>query len=170
MSNDVIYEEVIKDPYGFIYITTNMCDGKRYLGQKRFDDEWQNYLGSGTVFKRAIKKYGKENFVRNIIDIAYSEDELNQKEYDYSVFLDVVESNDWYNLVYGGGATSGYKFSDEQKKKMSESRKGRVLSEEARRHMSEAQKGKVLSEEQRRAISEKAKIRLSIPENNPMYA
>lgn len=130
MSNDVIYEEVIENPYGFIYITTNMCDGKRYLGQKKFDNEWQNYLGSGTVFKRAVKKYGKENFVRNIIDIAYSDNELNQKEYDYSVFLNVVDSNDWYNLVYGGGTTTGYHASNETKRKIGNKAKERFANPE----------------------------------------
>ena len=67
MSNDVIYEEVIENPYGFIYITTNMCDGKRYLGQKKFDNEWQNYLGSGTVFKRAVKNMEKKILLETLL-------------------------------------------------------------------------------------------------------
>lgn len=115
----------VKDPYGFVYITTNLMNGHRYLGQKTFNKGWENYLGSGTLFKRALKKYGKENFKQNIIDIAYSEDELNQKEYDYSVFFDVVQSNDWYNLVFGGGSTSGYRFSEEQKMEFSKRAKER---------------------------------------------
>lgn len=159
MSNDVIYEEVIKDPYGFIYITTNMCDGKKYLGQKKFDDKWENYLGSGKVFKKAIKKYGKDNFIRNIVDIAYSAEELNQKEYQYSILLNVVESNDFYNLVYGGGATPGYKFSEEQKHRISEAMCGE-------KHHNY---GKHLSNETKRKISEKAMERFEIKENHPRY-
>ena len=54
---DTIYTEV-KDPYGFIYITTNLIDGKRYLGQRKFYGNWQEYLGSGAAFKQAIDKYG----------------------------------------------------------------------------------------------------------------
>lgn len=62
-------EKIIENPYGFIYITTNMVNGKRYLGQKSFNhgENWRTYLGSGKIFKDAIKKYGFENFSRNII-------------------------------------------------------------------------------------------------------
>ena len=82
-------EKVINEPYGFIYITTNMVNGKRYLGQKRFElgKDWYSYLGSGKYLKRAIKKYRRENFSRNIVCFCYSEDELNKSEYDLSVFF-----------------------------------------------------------------------------------
>lgn len=129
MSEDV-NEIVVEEPYGFIYISTNMCNGKRYLGRRKFSEDWEYYLGSGAIFKKAIKKYGRENFVRNIIDIAYSEDELNQKEYEYSVFLNIVDSDDWYNLVYGGGTTTGYHMSDETKKKQSDKAKERFSNKE----------------------------------------
>lgn len=122
MQEDTIHTEVI-DPYGFIYITTNLKNGKRYLGQKKFCGKWQDYIGSGVALKNAVKKYGKENFVKHIIDIAYSLEELNQKEYDYSVLFDVVESTNWYNLVYGGGTTTGMIASEETRLKLSQARK-----------------------------------------------
>ena len=122
MQRETKYIEV-KDPYGFIYITTNLVNGKRYLGQKCFDRKWKNYLGSGVAFRQALNKYGKENFRRSIVDIAYSAEELNKKEYKYSLFFDVVESNDWYNLVYGGGTTAGMITSEETRIKQSEVRK-----------------------------------------------
>ena len=126
----MIKEIVIKEPYGFIYITTNMINGKRYLGRRKFSEDWCFYYGSGVAFKKAINKYGKENFTRSIIDIAYSDDELNQKEYDYSVFFNVVDSDDWYNLVYGGGTTTGYHASDETKKKIGDKAKERLSNPE----------------------------------------
>ena len=74
-------EEVeILDPYGFIYITTNMINGKKYIGQKIFDNKFNNYLGSGKLLKQAIKKYGKKNFYREIITITYNKNELNKLE------------------------------------------------------------------------------------------
>lgn len=68
------------------------------------------------------------------------------------------------NLTDGGEGTSGKKFSEESKRKMSESAKGRKLSEETRGKISEANKGKIpwnkgktLSEETRRKMSESQK-------------
>lgn len=150
---NVIHKE-INDPYGFVYITTNLVNGKRYLGQKGFNNkpEWANYIGSGVAFLNAVKKYGRENFTKNIIDIAYSNDELNQKEYEYSVFFDVVESSDWYNLAYGGNVPRGYRYSDEQRAARSESLKGHFVSAETREK-----------------ISKKNKERLSDPKKHPFY-
>ena len=122
---DVTYKEV-KDPYGFIYITTNLVNGKRYLGQGTFKKYWQKYLGSGIAFKNALKNYRRENFCRNIIYICYSQEELNQVEYDLSVFFNVVESDDWYNLVLGGGTSRGWHPSAETKRKISEKTKERL--------------------------------------------
>ena len=139
---------IYNNPYGFIYITTNMINGKKYLGQRKFHRNWQEYLGSGTALKRAIKKYGKENFERNIVCICCSLEELNQAEYNLSVFLNVVESPDWYNLKYGGGSMMGYSPSLETRKKISRANKGRPapnkgipMSEEAKRKQREAQSG-----------------------------
>lgn len=111
-------EKIINEPYGFIYITTNMVNGKRYLGQKRFEygTDWRSYLGSGQALRAAINLYGKEKFSRNVVCFCYSEDELNQVEYDLSVFLDVVKSPDWYNMILGGKGKSGYQMSEEQLK------------------------------------------------------
>ena len=128
-------EKIINEPYGFIYITTNMVNGKRYLGQKKIDEkgDWKTYLGSGTYFNRAVTKYGKQNFDRNIVCFCYSPEELNKAEYDLSVFLDVVESQDWYNLCYGGITNVGYKHSEEDKIKMRAASKLRWENEEERK-------------------------------------
>lgn len=164
MGND---EKIINEPYGFIYITTNTVDGMRYLGRKKFgnDSLWRRYLGSGVVFKNALKKYGKENFSRNIVCFCYSEEELNQAEYDLSVFFNVVDSDDWYNLCYGGGATSGYHHLEEAKKKMSQNS---IPSEETRKKMSESAKARCTDEWRKRA-SEIMKAKNFAGENNPNY-
>jgi hypothetical protein len=47
---------------GYIYITTNKLNGKRYIGQHQSKDWDYKYFGSGIYLKRAIKKYGLENF------------------------------------------------------------------------------------------------------------
>ena len=111
--------------FGFIYITTCSVNGKKYLGQRKYSRGWKDYLGSGVAFCKAVEKYGKENFHREIICEADTAEELNQLEYELSLKYDVVNSEDWYNLCYGGYSTNGFKFSDETKKIMSEKAKGR---------------------------------------------
>lgn len=105
---DVSYLERIKGLYGFIYVTTNLINGKMYVGQRKLrhknnQNSWKTYLGSGTHLKNAIKKYGKENFDRKIIDIAFNKNELNWLEYFYTKRFNSVEKENWYNIVYGGG-------------------------------------------------------------------
>lgn len=99
----------IKYPYGFIYITTNIVNGKRYIGKKTFDKKnaWRSYLGSGVALKCAIDKYGKENFKRVIICFAYTEEELCIYEKQYIKMFNAVKSNNFYNLADGG---EGYNF------------------------------------------------------------
>lgn len=48
--------------YGFIYMTYNLINGKRYIGKRKYDaaGKWVNYLGSGILLSRAIQKYGRE--------------------------------------------------------------------------------------------------------------
>jgi len=139
-----IKELEIVDPYGFIYITTNMKNGKKYIGQKMFKYNWKNYFGSGVYISKAIKKYGKENFSREIIAIAYSKDELNELEIDYIEKHDAINSKNYYNLVGGGGTIAGYHFSEETKLKMSINRKGKKgkpMSDDTKNKLSQSMKG-----------------------------
>lgn len=98
----------INEPYGFIYITTNLINGKRYIGQKKFDSgsRWKSYLGSGYHLRKSINKYGKDNFKRDIVDIGYYEDELNKKEFEWINNYDAVKSDDYYNMVDGGNTAN----------------------------------------------------------------
>ena len=102
---EIDYLKKIKGLYGFIYITTNKLNGKKYVGQKKVikGNISKSYLGSGTALKRAIEKYGKENFERKIIDIAFNKIDLDYLENLYSKKFNVVNDNQWYNLCYGGG-------------------------------------------------------------------
>lgn len=88
------------DPYGFIYETTNKINGMKYIGKCIYSrqNDWQSYLGSGIYLKRAIIKYGKENFVRVILEEAYSDEELNQLEEQYIERFNAVNSLQYYNI------------------------------------------------------------------------
>lgn len=88
--------------YGFIYITTNRINGKRYIGQRKYYKGWKTYLGSGTALKEAIEKYGEENFERKIIAEANSKEELNELEIKFIKEYDAVNSRNFYNISTGG--------------------------------------------------------------------
>jgi len=50
---------------GTIYLTVNQINGKIYIGQTSINKN--GYIGSGKLLKKAIKKYGKYNFIRTIL-------------------------------------------------------------------------------------------------------
>lgn len=90
--------------YGFVYITINHINNKKYIGQKKYDKEgkWKNYLGSGIALNRAIKKYGSENFSKEIIEYCSSKEELDKREIYWIEFYDAVKSKHFYNIASGG--------------------------------------------------------------------
>lgn len=91
-----------EDPYGFIYITTNTVNGKRYIGKRKFSVGWEGYLGSGKRLKQALKEYGRSKFKRVIIDFAFSDKELCELEMKYIRFFNADKSRDYYNIHEGG--------------------------------------------------------------------
>ena len=134
-------KEIIK-PYGFIYETTNMINNRKYIGQKRYDKQWGKYLGSGTSFKLALKKYGKENFSRSIITVAYSKHELDVLEIKIIKKYNAVEDRNYYNISYGGNTPQyGIPRTDEVKKRISKKLIGKIISNDTRIKMRLAQKG-----------------------------
>lgn len=90
--------------YGFIYITTNHINGKRYIGQKKYDKQgyWKEYLGSGLILAKAIEKYGRDNFSKEIIEECESKEKLNDREKYWISHYDAVNSDNFYNLALGG--------------------------------------------------------------------
>ena len=47
--------------YYYVYLTTNLINGKKYIGQ-HYGELDDYYLGSGSILKKAILKYGRKNF------------------------------------------------------------------------------------------------------------
>jgi hypothetical protein len=48
-----------------IYKTTNLINGKIYIGKDKHNND--NYIGSGKILKQAIAKYGRNNFVKEVM-------------------------------------------------------------------------------------------------------
>lgn len=105
--------------YFYIYLTKNLVNGKFYVGKRisRTSPEKDYYLGSGTILKRAILKYGKENFQKEILEFC-----TNQNLEEREVFwIKTTKANKiGYNITEGGtgGRGKGFKHSEETKNKI----------------------------------------------------
>ena len=137
--------------YGFIYITENLVDGRKYVGQKKYNYGWETYFGSGVRLTRAINKYGLNNFKRTIIENCYSKTELNVREKYWISHYNAVYDDNFYNLTAGGdgGAAYGHAVSDETREKLRLARAGFKHTDEAKEKISIASKNRVRSEETR---------------------
>jgi group I intron endonuclease len=57
-----------KKKYHYVYVTTNLKNGKKYVGDHSTDNLDDGYLGSGNLFTEKVKEYGKNNFQKEIIE------------------------------------------------------------------------------------------------------
>lgn len=114
--------------YGYIYLTTNLINNKIYVGQHKSSTIYDNYLGSGVNFKKALKKYGRNNFKKEILTTCDNEEELNLKEMYYIELYNAKDITIGYNISQGGKERffTGLKHSELSKQKMSITAKNRV--------------------------------------------
>ncbi len=133
--------------YGFVYITTNLINGKRYLGLCSYGrPNHKRYLGSGKALKRALEKYGRENFSRQIVTECETKDELFAKELELIDEYECATDKNWYNILRGtkaGYSFLGKKHTEETKQKMRRSYK-RVLTEDGKRRLAESSTARIL--------------------------
>lgn len=87
--------------YNYVYKTTNIVTGTIYIGVHRTDKQDDRYLGSGNLIKRAISKYGAENFKKDILKFFSSYKDALSYEREL-VTQEFIDSKDNYNLYEGG--------------------------------------------------------------------
>lgn len=85
-----------------LYKTTNLINNKIYIGVHSTNDLNDGYLGSGLAITHAIKKYGKENFKRDILQEFDTREEALLEEVKI-VDGDFIRQRDNYNTNTGGG-------------------------------------------------------------------
>lgn len=93
--------------YYTIYKTTNLANGKIYIGKHQTTDLNDGYLGSGKLLKRAIEKYGVNNFKKEILFVFDNESDMNAKETEL-VTSDYLLDENTYNLCVGGQGGFSY--------------------------------------------------------------
>jgi hypothetical protein len=116
-------KELPEDCVGFVYIITNLINGKKYIGKKlakfskttyktvklkngtkkkkkirsKIDSDWQEYYGSSPNLTADITQLGKENFKREILYYCKSKSECSYVEAREQFTRKVLESDEYYN-------------------------------------------------------------------------
>ena len=108
--------------YYLIYKTTNLVNGKIYVGQHKTDDLNDGYIGDGicnqvdvtanSCFHNAVRKYKYENFKSEIIEYCRNNrDLLDEREIFWIKELGAhISLGKGYNMTWGGGGGDTFKF------------------------------------------------------------
>jgi len=151
-------QEQNEKKHNYFYKITNLINGKFYYGIHSTNNLNDGYMGGGTLLRYAQKKYGIENFIKEIIADYPTRKEASDREKQV-VTQELIEMEECYNIKSGGDRTDTV--SGETRKKQSERMSGenhpnwgKKLSKETCEKISKARKGKTVSVETRQLISE----------------
>jgi hypothetical protein len=179
--------------HNIVYRTTNLINGKIYIGVHSTNKLEDGYIGNGIyscndatkkyLFHKAVRKYGYENFKREVLrDFSTAREAYDyEKEMVGEVF---VGRNDTYNIALGGSGgvlLSGYRLllyrmdlrdrgfnqvmSKETRDKISKSRLGTKMSKESRAKMSKSRTGMKFSDERNKKVGDsKRGVKLNLSE------
>jgi hypothetical protein len=143
-----------------VYKTLNTVNGKYYIGMDTKNDP--NYLGSGTLLKQAIQKYGKSSFKKIILEQCNSIEHLKEQEKFWIEVYSACSDRGSYNISTGG--TGGDNFThnpakEDIRKKLQARRhtqdtKAKISENNWQKHNPGHRTGVKWSEEQRRKMEE----------------
>ena len=155
-----------------IYLTTNRINNKKYIGLHSKSNP--TYFGSGTLVTKAIKKYGKLNFDKVILETTNSITKANELERYYINEYNAVDNDMFYNLSYGGEYIAGrlhspqtiqkiksskiqsYKNKPELRYKVGSANRGKSMPESTKNALMSYLNGHVCSESTKNKISARA--------------
>lgn len=146
--------------YGYVYKTTNKINNKIYIGKHEKSSYDPSYFGSGKILEQAIKKYGKENFLNEVIAFYDTKDELDAAEkYYINHYNNIYET---YNIASGGDGGNVFKYATSSdiikfKEKMTKINSERCKSENFKKQVSERMHNKYLDKNERFIQSIKVK-------------
>lgn len=115
------YSDTPEEYQGFVYMITDLSNGKKYIGKKffwkpkvlpvtktrkrrvrtRVDSDWRDYYGSSTEVKQLVEKNGGESFKREILRLCKTKGECSYYEAKLQFEYDVLLRDDFYNEFIG---------------------------------------------------------------------
>ena len=147
-----------------IYMHINKTNGKVYVGltSMKPEERWSNGSGyhKGTHFRNAIDKYGWDNFEHKIIKENLTKEEASYWEQYYISFYNSMDRQYGYNMS-SGGEHGGHSQTSETREKISKNgyhkgMKGKKHSDDTKKRMSESRFGRVFSNDTKKKLSELA--------------
>ena len=114
-----IVEEISEEYIGFVYLITNLINGKKYIGKKlaKFkvtkkplkgkknkrrstkESDWRTYWGSSDHLNADVEQLGPENFTREILYYCTSRGELSYLEAKEQFDREVLKTDEYYNGI-----------------------------------------------------------------------
>ena len=99
---------------GFVYLITNLTNGRKYIGKKNFyftktrtikgkrkrtkvESDWKDYYGSNKELQADVEFLGKDLFERKILKLCKSKGEFGYYEAKYQFENNVLENDEYYN-------------------------------------------------------------------------
>jgi len=125
----------------YVYLITNTINGKKYIGSSRKSQIDENYYGSGKAIKDALKKYGKNNFTRNIL--WQGEGDAREIETQWLEYFNASNNPQFYNMT--NDARGNNLHQEATKNTVSEKLMGRKFSKEICEKISKAKLGSTTS-------------------------
>ena len=112
--------------YHYIYKTTNLINGKFYIGMHSTNDLNDGYLGSGTRLRYSLNKYGEKNHQIKRLEFFSDREKLRNREIEI-VNESLLKDPSCMNLTFGGTGNGNWmgpnKNSEVQRKKGIKGRK-----------------------------------------------
>ena len=113
--------DMIGEYFGFVYLITNLDNGKMYVGKKWFwstrklpplkgktrkrrvqkESDWQKYYGSSDEVKLLVEQHGEDNFEREILRLCKTKGECSYYELVEQVDREVLLRDNYYNEFIG---------------------------------------------------------------------